>query len=226
MYPLIYTESNYKAGMDTEGLKGFNDESYIGDKTASDNGTLSGQVIDKMYPYYVQLITELNGWDNYNTFFTKYFAKLLEVREEVFGDKYMTDEIMFTALEANVAAYGDKLVGTEDVIDENSNIKTSTKTIGIYENKYGENCVFTYEAVKIDDVNDLEKFKESLDAATLKTYKVAIDDITEAKVVTVQVKAEGNTVVKEQKVTVVKIDSFWYVDNTNTDTAQLYNFYK
>lgn len=225
MYPVIYSESGYKAGMDTDGLKGLNDESYIGEKTATDNGTLSGQVIDKMYPYYVQLITELNGWDNYNTFFTKYFAKLVEVREDVFGDKYMTDEIMFTALEANVTEYGDKLVGTEDVIDEKSNIKTSTKTIGIYENKYGENCVFTYNVTETKDIT-LDEYKKHVDEATFKTYKISVDDISQVKAVTVEIQAEGETVVKAQKLLVVKVDGQWYVDNTNTDTAKLYNFYK
>ncbi len=227
MYPVIYLEDNYQPGMDIDSLEnGLNSESKMGEKTKNDDGSLAGQVIDEMYPYYEQLMTELNGWDNYNTFFTKYFAKLVEVRKDVFGDDYMTDEIMFTALESNVSTYGDKLVGTEDVIDEKTSVQTSVKTIGIYEKKYGENCVFTYEAINTKDIEDIEEYKESLDAATLKTYKVSVDDIKEAKTVTVQVKANGTTVIEAFEVNVVKIGSLWYVDNTNTNTTQLYSFYK
>ncbi len=225
MYPLIYAESNYQAGMDTDSLKGLNSENYMGEKTKNDNGALAGEVIDRMYPFYVQLITELKGWDSYNTFFTRYFAKLLEVREEVFGDKYMTDEIMFTVLEANVSSYGDELVGTEDVIDENSNVQLSEKTLGTYETKYGENCVFTYSVTGTKDIA-LDEYKEHADEATFKTYKIELDDIKEVKAITLEITAEDQVVIPEQKILVVKADGQWYVDNTNTDTAKLYSFYK
>ena len=175
-----------------------NSEDYMGEKTKNDNGALAGEVIDRMYPFYVQLITELTGWDSYNTFFTRYFAKLLEVREEVFGDKYMTDEIMFTVLEANVSSYGDELVGTEDVIDENSNVQLSEKTLGIYETKYGENCVFTYSVTGTKDIA-LDEYKEHADEATFRTYKIELDDIKEVKAVTIEIKAEGKAVIPEQK---------------------------
>lgn len=225
MYPIIYAQSNYTAGMDTNGLKGLNDETYMGEKTKTDNGTLAGQVIDRMYPFYLQLVTELNGWDKFNTFFTRYFAELVKVREEIFGDKYMTDEIMFTVLEANVSAYGDELVGTEDVVDENSNVQLSEKNLGVYERKYGENCVFTYEAIKTEDM-ELNEYKSNTDKNTFKNLEINVDDIKEVKVVTVRVKTGDNTVIDAQKVTVVKTGGQWYVDNTKTNTAELYNFYK
>lgn len=225
MYPLIYAESSYQAGMDTDSLKGFNDESYMSPKTKNDNGALAGEVIDRMYPFYVQLMTELNGWDSYNTFFTRYFAKLLEVREDVFGDKYMTDEIMFTVLEANVSAYGDKLVGTENVVDKNSNVQLSEKTLGTYEAKYGENCVFTYTVTETKDIS-LKEYMEHADEGTFKTYKLDLDDIKEVKAVTIEIKAADTIVIPAQKILVVKADGQWYVDNTNTDTAKLYSFYK
>ncbi len=227
MYPVIYAESNYKPGDSTDGLKGLNDETYMSDKTKNDTGALAGQVIDTMYPYYEQLVKEFNGWDDYNAIFTKYFAKLVEVRQEVFGDKYMTDEIMFTALESNVKTYGESLTGTEDVIDENTNIQTSVKTTGAYEKAFGENYKFTYEVENVQDINDLSYYdnKDSNIAPYLDKYKIGITDITEAKVVTVAVKVNGETVAT-QKVNVVKINSSWYVDNTTVDTSELYNFYK
>jgi hypothetical protein len=47
----------------------------MGEKTKTDDGTLAGQVIDTMYPYYVKLIENNNGWDNYDVIFTEYFKK-------------------------------------------------------------------------------------------------------------------------------------------------------
>ena len=225
MYPIIYAESNYQEGMDIDDLKGLNDENYMGDKTKNDDGTLAGEVINRMYPIYVKHMTELNGWDNYNTFYTLYFAELLKVRQEVFGDKYMTDEIMFTVLEANVSTYGDKLVGTEDVIDENSSVQLSSKTIGVYENKYGENCVFNYSVTETKDIS-LEEYKENTDEFSLKSFGMSFDDIQEVKAVTIQISTGETVVVEAQKVLVVKSGGQWYVDNTNTNTSALYNFYK
>lgn len=213
MYPIIYGESHYQSGMDTHNLKGLNDKSYMGEKTKNDDGTLTQKLSDRMFPYYMQLMTELNGWDKYNTFYIKYFAKLLNVREDIFGDKYMTEEIMFTVLESNVKTYGDKLAGTEDA------------TFGLYEKKYGENCTFTYTITETKDI-ELEEYNKHVDEATFKTYKISADDITEVKGITINIQVQGETVVNAQKVLVVKADNKWYVDNTNTNTAKLYNFYK
>lgn len=225
MYPVIYAESGYKPGDDTDGMKGLNDESYMSDKTKNDDGSLAGKVIDTMYPYYTQLMEEYNGWDDYDAVFTLYFEELVKVREEVFGDKYMTDEIMFTALEANVSSYGDSLTGTEEEYDENTNIKISDKTIGIYEEAYGEGYKFDYEVVSAKSIDDLDKYKSTLNKDILATYKVSVDDITDAEICTVKVSVNGKEIAT-QEITVVKIKSSWYVDNINTDTEALYELGK
>lgn len=225
MYPVIYAESGYKPGDDRDGLKGLNDEGYMGEKTKTDTGALAGQVIAQMEPYYNELVNNLNGWDDYDTFFTEYFKKLVEVREQVFGDKYMTDEIMFTALESNVSTYGDMLTGTDEVIDKNTNIKIEEKMVGVYEETYGEDYKFTYEVVKSEKVKNVGLYKKNCDTTTFGTYKVDREDISDVKTVTVDVKANGETVAT-QVVTVVKINSTWYVDNTLTDTTALYSFCK
>lgn len=225
MYPVIYAESGYKPGDDTDGMKGLNDESYMSDKTKNDDGSLAGKVIDTMYPYYTQLMEEYNGWDDYDAVFTLYFEELVKVREEVFGDKYMTDEIMFTALEANVSSYGDSLTGTEEEYDENTNIKISDKTIGIYEEAYGEGYKFDYEVVSAKSIDDLDEYKSTLNKDILATYKVSVDDITDAEICTVKVSVNGKEIAT-QEITVVKIKSSWYVDNTNTDTEALYKLGK
>ncbi len=221
IYPVIYSEAGYKPGDSRDGLKGFNDDSFKGEKTLNDNGSLTGEVIETMYPYYKTLIKELNGWDNYDAFFTKYFKKLCEVREEAFGDKYITDEIMFTALEANVLTYGESLTGTEDEFDSNTGIQTSVKSIGDYETAYGEAYKIKYEITKTNDIENLDEYKDSINKNAFETYKVSLEDINAAKKVVVEVTFNSTCVVK-QEVNLVKIDSTWYVDNTNIDTSGLY----
>lgn len=222
MYPVIYSECGYKPGDDTGSLKGYNDESYMSDKTKEDDGELAGNVIGTMYPYFVKILEYNNGWDNYDDIFTKYFKKLAEEREKVFGDKYLTDEIMFTALEANVATYGDSLTGTDETIDENTGLKTSEKSLGLYEKQFGEEYKITYEISDTTDYENLDGFKKSLDADALATYKVSLDDIKAASSVTVDIIINGEKA-ESVNVNVVKIGSTWYVENFNTHTGNLYS---
>lgn len=223
MYPIIYRETNYKPGDNTKELKGFNDKSYMSEKTENDDGSLQGKVIDQMYDYYV-LLTE-NGWDNYGEIFTKYFEKLVSVRKEVFGDDYMTDEIMFTALESNVASYGKSLTGTEDEFDKNTKKQISYKSIGEYEKVYGEDYRFT-SFIDGEKAVDLNTYKANIDKDTFAQYGVSPDDISEVKQYTVSVKTDDGKSVASADVTVAKIASSWYVDNAATDTSTLYSFYK
>ncbi len=223
MYPVIYRETSYKPGDKTDDLKGFNDETYMSEKTKKDDGSLQGQVIEKMYPYYVQL-TE-NGWDNYGEIFTKYFEKLVQVRKDVFGDDYMTDEIMFTALESNVKTFGNSLTGTEDEFDKNTKKQISVKSIGEYEKVYGEDYKFT-SSVTGEKAIDLKAYKANIKADKFAEYGVSADDITDVKCYTVEVKTADGKTVTSANVTVAKIGSSWYVDNTATDTTPIYSFYK
>ncbi len=227
MYPVIYRDTEgYTVGGDLDGLKGYNDDSFKGEKTLNDDGTLQGQVIDRMYPYYVELVA--NGWDDYDTIYTKYLQKLVEVRKEVFGDDYMSDEIMFTSLEANVKSYGESLTGTEEVVDENSGVKLSDKSIGAYQTAYGEDYKLMTTAKSSADL-DLEAYKADLAATNsteLESYKISVDDIEAVKMFDVEVTTADGTVVADVKVTVVLIGDFWYVDNTSTPTDTLYGFYK
>lgn len=221
MYPVIYAESGYKPGDDTDGMMGLNDESYMSDKTKNDNGELAGEVIDRMYPFYEDLMNSLRGWDFYDTVFTRYFEELVRVRYEVFGDNYMTDEIMFTALEANVASYGDTLTGTEEAYDENTNIKISDKTIGLYEQAFGEDYKFEYEIISTEAVDNLDIYKNSLNSNSLAEYKISTDDITDAVVCKMKISVGGEEI-RTCNITLVQIKSTWYVDNLSTKTPALY----
>lgn len=223
MYPVIYREAGYKPGDKTDELTGFNDASYMGEKSKTDDGSLQGQVIDTMYTYYVELVG--NGWDDYDTIFKNYFAKLVEVRKEVFGDDYMTDEIMFAALEGNVKTYGKSLTGTEDVFDENSGEQLEFKSIGAYQTAYGEDYKFTTVVLSENEIA-LDAYKAGLDTDRLAVYGISADEITAVKSFAVGVQTADGATVTQATVVVVKIGSTWYVDNTVTDTAPLYNFYK
>lgn len=196
MNPVIYRDTAYKPGDDIKkcGYKGYNEESYMGEKSKNDDGSLQGQVIDTMYDYYVELAA--NGWDDYDTIFTSYFAKLTEVRKAVFGDDYMTDEIMFTVLEGNVMKYGQSLTGTEDEFDKNTGNQTSFKSIGAYQTAYGEDYKFT-TAVKAEKEMDLAAYKSALSAETLATYGVQAADIGAVKCYTVTVSTEDGKAVTE-----------------------------
>lgn len=225
MYPIIYKDAGYKPGDDTKDLKGLNDEALQSDKTKNDDGSLAGQVIDTMYPYYVELM-ETYGWDNYDAVFTNYFAKFQEERAKAFGDNYLDDEVMFTALESNVATYGDGLTGTEDTYDSNTKMQLTKKSIGVYEKKYGEDYKFTATTKDTKPVENLEQYVVSMDADKLATYGVSAEDISAADTCTVEVALADGTVVATQEVNVVQIGNTWYVDNTTTSASGLYNFYK
>ena len=54
-----------------------------------------------MYDYYVDLLQKY-GLDDIDAVFNDYFAKLSEVRKEVFGDEYMDTDFMFSVFESNV----------------------------------------------------------------------------------------------------------------------------
>lgn len=224
MYPVIYRgESDYTAEKGTDGLKGFNDDSYKGEKTLSDDGSLQGKLIAEMYPYYEKLIKK-DGWDNYDKIFTKYFDKLVKVRKDIFEDDYISDEVMFTALEANVKTYGETLTGTEDVFDENTGIQTSFKSVGKYQNAFGEDYKFTVEYKSVTDL-DLDAYKENYEEEAFAAYGVTADDISFVKEYGVEVYC-GDKKVASTDVVTVRIGKSWYVDNTQTVTKELYNFYR
>lgn len=222
MYPVINRDVNAEldAITDSNLPKGYNNDFYKGEKTLSDDGSLQGQLIDMMYPYYEELVGE-NGWDDYDLVFTSYFDKLFETRKEIFGDDYMTDEIMFTALEANVRAYGQKLTGTEDEFDENTGMQTSFKSEGAYEKAFGEAYRITAEVSGESDL-DLEAYRNQVDETSFEKYKISKEDISAVKEYTVKVICDEKELSKVT-VTVVQLGASWYVDSSLTDTTVLYN---
>lgn len=217
MYPLI------EKGAKDEEITGFNHDSYKGEKTLNDDGSLQGKLIDTMYPFYEKLIAE-NGWDNYDLIFTSYFDKLIEERKAIFGDDYMSDEVMFTALEANVRTYGEKLTGTEDEFDENTGLQTSVKSEGLYEKAFGEDYRITTVSEGVSVHAALEPYLAEASEKDFEMYGISKDDISDHEQLGIEVVCgEKRATVN---ITVVKIGKSWYVDPSCSDTSELYEFYK
>ena len=222
MYPVIDRDVNAEldAVADVSLPKGYNNDAYKGEKTLNDDGSLQGQLIDTMYPFYEKLVSE-NGWDNYDFIFTSYFNKLIEERKAIFGDDYMSDEVMFTALEANVRTYGEKLTGTEDEFDENTGMQTSFETEGVYEKAFGEDYRIVTAVADSKDL-DLEAYLSEVDEKALESYRISKDDISAVKEFAVKVSCGEKEA--EVKVVAVQIGRSWYVDSAETDTSSLYSF--
>ena len=223
MNPIIYREAGYDPEKGTDGLKGFNEDDCKSEKTLNDDGTLQGQLIERMYPIYEELVSE-NGWDDYDKIYTEYFNELVKARKELYEDDYISDEIMFTVLEANVLTYGQTLTGTEDTFDENTGVQLTSKKEGVYEKLFGEDCKLSVTSCCGKDIA-LDEWLNETDKDALATYGISTDDVKEAKSFDVTVCA-GDEKVTTVTVTVVKIKSSWYVDNTVTDTSALYEFYE
>lgn len=225
MYPLIYKDAGYKPGDSTKKLKGLNDDSCKSDKTKNDDGTLSGQVTETMYPYYVQLLQQY-GWDNADAMFTQYFARYQQVRGEIFGDSYLDDEGMFTALESNIKTYGESLTGTELTYDKNTHVKLSDKIVGTYQKAWGEDYKLTTAVTQVQPVEDVAAYTAKMNTSLLEAYGVAPTDISAVSLCTVQVTDAKGTQLAECQLTAVQIGHTWYVDNTNADTTSLYQIAK
>ena len=216
IYPEVY--ENYKPGNSTKGLKGLNDDELKGEKTINDNGALEGKLIEKMYPYFLQLIESSGGWDNYDYIFTSYVNELKTQRKVIFGDSFFDDETFFTCIESNIKTYGESLTGTEDVFDKNTNVQTSFASTGAYEEKYGEDYKLSVSVKDLKDTDIIEGYAEE--------YNIEDGSIKEEKIVTLQVKCGDVVVADDVEIYVVKIGKSWFVDNLASDTSILYSFYK
>lgn len=222
IYPMIYP--NYNPGdkvTDEMKKNGLSADERKSDTTLNDDGTLAGRLADEMYPVYEELMKN-GGWDDYDTVYKTYFSKLLEVRKEIFGDDYMSDEVMFTALEANVKTYGNSLTGTEEELAADEKTVIQEKTTGLYQTRYGEDYKITTTVKESEVVEDVASFTASLDAAKLESYGISAEDISAVQKVTVECALEDGTVIVSQTVYEVKIGNTWYVDNLTTDTSAIY----
>lgn len=135
------------------------------------------QAIDKvystMYDYYVELL-KTYGLDDYDAVFSNYFAKLAEVRKQVYGDEYMDDEFMFGAFESNVSQYGRSLTGTEEKIAQDGKTVIQEKTTGKYQEMFAEDYKLT------TTVKDCTELSEDEVKAYVAEYAQRIKPVAES----------------------------------------------
>lgn len=109
IYPKIYL--NYEPGNDISALDGINSEEFKGKKTLEDDGTLAKEVISGMFPPYESILYVNGGMTNPETFFPEYIETLGFLRRAKFLDKYLTEKIIWDALNENAVSYKKKVLG-------------------------------------------------------------------------------------------------------------------
>jgi polyhydroxyalkanoate synthesis regulator phasin len=108
-------------------------------------------VYNTMYDYYCELL-KTNGYDDYDAVFDNYFKKLVEVRHNVYGDDYMSEDYMFGAFEANVQTYANSLTGTKRVFASDNKTILTEESIGTYQIMFGN-----MEKVEVEALVDGKK---------------------------------------------------------------------
>lgn len=143
--------------------------SFVG--TGSDEEiTKTDEVYDTMYEYYVGLVAKY-GLDDIDDVFNDYFAKLVEVRKEIFGDEYMDTDFMFSVFESNVTKYGKSLTGTEEEYGADGKTVIQEASTGKYQEIYGNDYKFTATVKECTELTDTEK------DAYIKEYKERITPV-------------------------------------------------
>lgn len=206
------------------------------------------EVYSSMYNYYTYII-KVPGWDDYDAIFTNYLEMYSVVKPSVYGDEYVDTDYLFGALEANVAQYGKSLTGTEEVLADDDKTVLQEKTIGVYQEMFGEDYKLTTAVTECTELDEnqlalyvkaytdritkvikageekADKLTDTEKAAAMKEAYYSLDnseDIEAVNKCTVAVTTGDGETVATVEIYVVKIGNSWYVDNTNVDTSALY----
>lgn len=204
-------------------------------------------VYNTMYDYYDELMKTV-GLQNYDEFYSLYFAKLKEVRVAVLQDDYMDTDFMFSVFESNVQTYANKLTGTKKVLADDKKTVIQKASTGAYQELYGKKYKLTttvtdtkelpadevkayvkdYKDRIVPIIQKSETVADTLDDKKSEAMKSAFENLNVADSIeavdecTVEVTNQNGDVVANTKVYVVRIGNSWYVDNSNTDTVPLY----
>ncbi|WP_178668978.1 hypothetical protein [uncultured Eubacterium sp.] len=208
---------------------------------------LLDQIYNTMYVYYEELMATV-GLENYDEFYSRYFDMLKQVRVAVLGDDYMDTDFMFSVFESNVQTYANKLTGTKKKLAADKKTVLQKETTGIYQEMYGKEYKLTTTVTDTKELSADEvkayadgykdrivplaqknaSVADSLDEGKSAAMKEAFDNLNVADSIeavdecTVEVANQKGDVVATVQVYVVRIGNSWYVDNSNTNTAELY----
>ncbi|MBR2133667.1 MAG: hypothetical protein IJ851_03045 [Eubacterium sp.] len=213
----------------------------------NEEASVKTPLYDTMYDYYKELIATY-GWDDYDSIYSNYFARLSQERKARYGDEYMDTEFMFGVFESNVSKYGIEVAGADEKLGADEKTVVQEKVTGLYQITYGEDYTFTTTVTNSEDVSDVDAYKaeyknrvSSLSAsgeakadqfgltdddkqAMVSAFEKldCSEDISAVKKCTVDVTLADGTVLTSIELYVVQIGKSWYVDNTNIDTSSLY----
>lgn len=179
---------------------------FVGSGTEQEAQAID-RVYSEMYDYYIQLL-ETYGLDDYDSVFTEYFARLAQVRREVYGDEYMDRDYMFGVFESNVSSYGKSLTGTDQVLAEDEKTVVQEKSIGKYQEMYGEDYKLTSTVESVEALSNAE-MQEYIAA-----YKQRIEPVAQSG----EERAEQFGL--EDKTTQKKV-LFFTVDETSNDKTAM-----
>lgn len=134
--------------------------------------TALDHVYTTMYAYYVELLNTY-GLDDYDAVFSNYFAKLSEVRKDVYGDEYMDTDYMFGAFESNVSTYGKSLTGMQRLFASDDKTIIQEQETGIYQTMFG-----TEQEVDVDVLGEDGKKSTVKENQLVYKFKTTVKECT------------------------------------------------
>ncbi|MBO4339312.1 MAG: hypothetical protein J5877_05280 [Clostridia bacterium] len=202
--------------------------------TAEEEGEKLTEILEKMYPEFV-LLNDTVGFENYDEFFSTYFAEYQKAHKEIYGHDFISDEDMFTCIEGNLSTYLNIIKFQNESLYGNGD-QYARKYLGTKntENDEDDPYIAGYyidtEATEINIEKDSAKVKSYIDSLSdsqkkaYESFGINTDDITAYAVVKVTntISGEGDkaAIDKQNKefsaspaeLTLIKIGSQWYVD--------------
>ena len=208
---------------------------------------LLDNVYNTMYDFFLDLMNNV-GLENYDEFYSMYFAKLKEVRTDILNDEYMDTDFMFSVFESNIQKYGESLTGTEEKLAADEKTVIQEASTGSYQTLYGNEYKLTttikdkkvlsedevkayadgYKQRITSFIQEANSKAENLDPEKQENMIKAYDNlnvsdsINAVSVCTVSVCDDKGNEIASTDINVIKIGNSWYVDNTYRNTSPLY----
>lgn len=202
--------------------------------TPEEEGEKLTLILDTMYPTFVNL-AETYGFDDYDTVFSKYFAEYRVQHNAIYGHDIITTDDMFTAIEGNLKTYMENnRLQRETLYGKGEEYATrylgaKKAVLGKDDEKYSAGYLIQTNAEVIKDLTDdeVKAYVASLsDSAKARYAAFGVDTATIKEVSVVKVTnsitgvgdktaisdLNASFASKPTELTLIKIDSQWYVD--------------